>query len=669
MYLLAAVGNASAGSASVELWRYANAGWGGLDWAAGDAAGRRAGLWRARRRGGRLDPERPRLAAAGRVLMLLHVCTQPKRADGTGGGRGKRVGGVLRYLFGPGREEEHTNSRFGEGPQMGTPYGRLVAASGAKPLAELQPQHTDREHFDFRPLVDWLEELPRAAGVLRRVDGRHDGSGWVWHASLRLAPEDRHRDLSDQTWARIVREMLRGAGLVVDGDEAGARWVVVRHADDHVHIVAGLVREDGSREWFGNDFARCIAATREVAARLGLRQVGRTGGTGHRRSHPVEVHKAARQGRFTSDGGVLTVRDELRRRVRAAAVAAGSPEEFVTRLHGQGVRVEFRYSEANPGEKTGVRFALVSDATAAGMPVWYGGGKLAPDLTWPRLIARWATGRSFPPCGVGPARVVAEAEQIVRAATARMRRGGERDAAVIGQGAADCMTAGAWLLDGGPDGPLVQAAERLDQATRQPRGDRLPPGPDVFGLRVLAQALFALRAGTDDERERQTLKMMYALCVLVERIARLRDRQQRAGQPAHARAAAATVRNRRRVSLRDRSRGLTSAERVRYAAVVGEVLPDRAVRILAEPTWEALAAALRVVEAGGGDPREALRTVARWRGLGTAVSISEVLVWRLHRLGVVDLAASATGRTAPAWRGSRSSRRAPAAEPGRRPTR
>jgi hypothetical protein len=244
------------------------------------------------------------------------------------------------------------------------------------------------------------------------------------------------------------------------------------------------------------------------------------------------------------------------------------------------------------------------------------------------------------------------------------------DATAIEQSAADCMTAGAWLLDHGPDGPLAQAAERLDQATRQPREHRQPPpGPDVFGLHVLAQALFALQAGSDDDQERQTLKMMYALCVLAERIARLRDRQQRSERAAHARAATNTVRNRRRTSLRERGRGLTHAQRARYAATVGEVLPDRAAQILAEPTWEALAAALHTAEASGADPREALRTVARWRELGTALSISEVLVWRIRRLGVLDQATTTTGRTAPAGRGIRLPRRAPAAEPGRRPTR
>lgn len=578
--------------------------------------------------------------------MLLHVCTQPKRPDGTGGGRGKRVGGVLRYLFGPGREEEHVNSRYGEGPLAGTPYGRLIAASGSTPMADLQPQRTDRGHFDFRPLVDWLQELPRAAGVLRRVDGKRDGPGWVWHASLRLAPQDRHRQLSDQMWTHIVGETLRGAGLVVDGDDLGVRWVVVRHADDHVHIVATLVREDLRREWFRNDFTRCIEAVGQVAARMGLRQVTHSGGSTHRRPHPVEVHKAARHGRFTRDGAVLTVRDELRRRVRAAAAAADGPDTFVARLQAEGVRVEFRYSEIEPGRPSGVKFALAADATAAGAPVWYGGGKLAPELTWPKLCARWSA-VSLP--GLDNAtlagvrdrdRVLAEADRIVRRAATGIGNGRGGDADAVGQAAADCMSAGAWLLDQGLDGRLVHAAEQLDQATRQPRGHRRPPAAEVARLHLLAQALFGLQQASDDDEARQALRMMYSLAVLAERIARLRDQQQWAEQAVHARAAAAQVRRSR--PRRERGRRLTGADRARYAEAVRQVLPEQAERLLAEPGWDALAATMRDLETRGADLAEMLRTVAGWRRLGTAHSISRVLVWRLRRRGALHEPATLT---------------------------
>jgi hypothetical protein len=101
------------------------------------------------------------------------------------------------------------------------------------------------------------------------------------------------------------------------------------------------------------------------------------------------------------------------------------------------------------------------------------------------------------------------------------------------------------------------------------------------------------------------------------------------------------------------------------------VLPGRAAEILAEPAWDALAAALYTVDASGTDPREALRTVAGWREVGTARSLSEVLVWRLHRLGLLDPAATGApaGPTAPVRRRTRLSQHTPTAEASRRPTR
>jgi hypothetical protein len=52
-----------------------------------------------------------------------------------------------------------------------------------------------------------------------------------------------------------------------------------------------------------------------------------------------------------------------------------------------GVLVRKRLSTRNPGEVTGYAVALPGD-TGRGGPVWFGGGKLATDLTWPRLRSR-----------------------------------------------------------------------------------------------------------------------------------------------------------------------------------------------------------------------------------------------------------------------------------------
>jgi hypothetical protein len=69
-------------------------------------------------------------------------------------------------------------------------------------------------------------------------------------------------------------------------------------------------------------------------------------------------------------------------------------------------------------------------------------------------------------------------------------------------------------------------------------------------------------------------------------------------------------------------------------------VPELAEQILAEPGWHALAATLADTESAGHDPAALLTEAAGRRELGTADSISDVLVWRLRRMA--DLPADAT---------------------------
>lgn len=78
----------------------------------------------------------------------------------------------------------------------------------------------------------------------------------------------------------------------------------------------------------------------------------------------------------------------LRRAVSTAAAGAVGEQEFLARLDRASVLVRKRFSTRNPGEITGYAVALPHDTTAAGGPVWFGGGKLAADLTLPKLRSR-----------------------------------------------------------------------------------------------------------------------------------------------------------------------------------------------------------------------------------------------------------------------------------------
>src|SRR5947209_4477171 len=56
--------------------------------------------------------------------------------------RGAKVGGLLRYLFGPGRREEHVNARV------------VAAWDGAGPLSALQPPQRAGGWHDVRALTE-----------------------------------------------------------------------------------------------------------------------------------------------------------------------------------------------------------------------------------------------------------------------------------------------------------------------------------------------------------------------------------------------------------------------------------------------------------------------------------------------------------------------------------
>lgn len=437
--------------------------------------------------------------------------------------RGSRVGGLLRYLYGPGRHEEHVNPR-------------LVAAwDGAGELTDLEPVQTANGKRDFRRLTGLLEEPVRA--------GQRPPAKPVWHCSMRLAPEDRDRVFSDATWGHMAREMLTEVGLATHAEDAGLRWVVVRHGDDHVHIVATLVREDGRTNWARNDYPKCVKATYNVARRYGLRRhVPPADRTAHRRPHPVEVSKARRKGWSNNP------RDELRRRVRAAIAAASTEREFLDQLRRSGVLVRLRYSTSDPGEVTGYAVAMPGAHTAAGEPIWYSGGRLAPDLTLPRLRQRW--GETAPPAAASVSRAqraeaLSEAAGIAEAAAEELRRNINRDpnaAQAAATAAADLLTSLAWAHEGDRRGALHRACEVFDRAARDvsARAPKLFTRAYELGTMARLVALMGRISGSEDEFA--ALRLVLKMAIFADAMEQLRTAQGRLHQARAARDAARQLR-------------------------------------------------------------------------------------------------------------------------------
>jgi len=219
-----------------------------------------------------------------------------------------------------------------------------------------------------------------------------DGANYaqpVWHCSLRAAPGDRL--LSDAEWSQAAAHVMHRAGFAPYGDNRAVRWVAVRHAPDHVHLVVTLARQDQARPPVWNDFRRVRTACQEMEQHFSLRSTAPADRTAARRPTRAETEQATR--RHWPEPPRVT----LRREVCTAAAGARTEHEFLTRLAQAGVQVRLRYSTIRPGEVTGYAVSLPRHVTQDGRPVWFSGGKLASDLTLPKLRTRWPDASAHDP--------------------------------------------------------------------------------------------------------------------------------------------------------------------------------------------------------------------------------------------------------------------------------
>jgi len=420
--------------------------------------------------------------------------------------RGEHVEPLIRYLYGPGRREEHTDPHI---------------VAGWRHPAELEPPLRENGTRDFGKLTGLLNQ-PHAAM------GSWGAARPVWHCSMRAAPGD--KTLSDEEWAQIACEVMHRTGLAPCGEEDDAvRWVAIRHGQDHIHIVAMLARQDGRRPSTRNDRYRvrdaCLAAER----RYGLRSTAPGDRTAARCPSRAESEKAARRGLEEAP------RVTLRRQVSTAAAAAGSEQEFFARLRQAGVLVRTRHSSRDPAQFTGYAVALPGDTTKGGDPVWYGGGKLAPDLTLPKLRRRWPQpGRDDRFTAAERSAAWDHAAQAVDHAAAHIRSllagddpGTATDAAWA---TSDTLHAAAAALG---SRILRQAADAYDRAARAPYGRTPTPTPAGDGLRRAARLLSAYGYITSDPSFRP-LVLIIRLAALADAVADLQHSQQHAAKAAAA---------------------------------------------------------------------------------------------------------------------------------------
>jgi hypothetical protein len=289
--------------------------------------------------------------------------------------KGRFVAGLLYYLYGPGKSDEHEN------PHLVTGW--------RDPIQSLEPPVKQNGKRDFRRLTGLLD------APLQAID-RCGKPGTVWHCVLSADPGDRL--LSDAEWNAIATEFMHQMGLARREDPYGIRWVAVRHGlskggIDHVHIAATLARLDGTLPDIHNDFLRARKACQVIEQQYGLAATASADRTAAVRPTRAETEQAQRQSKNEPP------RITLRRLVQEAAATAGSEQDFFTRLRNAGALIRERASTTDPGQITGYAVALPGHRAKLAEPVWFGGGKLAPDLTLPRLRRRWDRSRNTEPRG------------------------------------------------------------------------------------------------------------------------------------------------------------------------------------------------------------------------------------------------------------------------------
>ena len=517
---------------------------------------------------------------------------------------GKNTAGLIRYLYGPGRANEHTNPH-------------LVASwDGYAP----DPAHseTPAEAAATRKLlVADLDLHVNQAKRHHRAPTQH-----VWHCSLRTAPGD--RTLADDEWSHIAHRIVAATGIAPEGDTDGCRWVAVRHAPDHIHIAATTVRPDlrTARHW--NDY---LTADRELAAiekEYGLHQVVRGDRTAAKRPTRAEHEKAHRTRRDR------TARERLRTTVRTAVAAATTTEEFISLLqHTDGVLVDVKHFLS--GDVRGYTVALQSDTNGKQEPVWYSGSKLAPDLSLPKIQQRLGQNHAAQsqPAEPDPWHAATTAtEQIPHHLDQPDNSAAQAHLAALGE----TLDALPLLAPHTLQPQLRHAAEAFERVTRSRiraqhhhahtlrtavRGMLRNPTPqDGSGLAMLLDV--ALLAVIAAKRWHQLHHHDQQVAAAHQALTHLQTAYDRAAAP-HLSAIAQHQPPRQQAE--------------KHIRLINRTVPDHAQRILNDPALNALTAVLATAEQAGHNPHQLLQQAADQRALTDARQPARVLIWRLRRLG------------------------------------
>ena len=326
---------------------------------------------------------------------------------------------LMRYLLGPGDlPAAESREEFGElgnahtEPRVVASWDRSRAVDWARACRAVDWTRPADAWADLAKLARGVadccaEDLDRVRGGLKR--------NAVWHTVMAADPRDGL--LTDEQWEQVASMLMHETGLHPLGSENPVRWAAVRHGcndagADHIHVMAVLVRADGSKPRMHNDALGAQRAARWAETTFGL-VAGRARTTASQpRSRPQRPDPTPRRGEQAAAAkrGPLYQRpagmsDQVWERVRrqgqerswtrqgraragvlSAAARAVSTDHLVVLLREQGYQVRLRYSVRDPGQVTGWSVVAPADRPG-GTPKSYRGATLGADCTWPSIRA------------------------------------------------------------------------------------------------------------------------------------------------------------------------------------------------------------------------------------------------------------------------------------------
>lgn len=290
---------------------------------------------------------------------------------------------VLGYLVGRGHSNEHTDPKIVAGSD-----------SHAILLGQVESASFELSTKDINAMTKWFEHDSDLHGTVingwtdvKNEDGTRGkkyGDAHIFHCSLSLAAEE--GELDDATWGKIAQDYMDAMEFTNASGKGECRWVAIHHGksvagNDHIHIVANRTRPNGTK-WDPWQYKkRSSRAVAMIEDKYGLQVVE---GRRHGRSIVPDDRNGLEEAK--RKGWDRTGRAVIENRLRAALAASSNEAEWVRIVRQSGLAIRPRWDKGGQDKVVGYSVGIYEDGKVSR---WYGGGRIARDLSLSRLRDLW----------------------------------------------------------------------------------------------------------------------------------------------------------------------------------------------------------------------------------------------------------------------------------------